>query len=271
LVLNRGKFQITGFDEGGVKGTPENLRLVCLTDSDGKLAVWGAKASRRNIDKILRADLPCQVECEWRAPNPTQARKFGHRFWVREDCELNVLSSGAAKQGTWSVLEWPEPQRVYPEAEFEAAVVGLIDAGLKRAGIRFQIVPKFGVDIALFVQGAIPRVLFVEAKSFGGQRQGGVGFGNSKGEGSQVELLIEPPTDLLNGSVRWVFADATQSVGAPRYAFFDCLTARSAAMGSVARGKQNNLRVSALKPHLVDWSRFCSQVLSFVGAGEPTT
>jgi hypothetical protein len=49
-----------------------------------------------------------------------------------------------------------------------------------------------------------------------------------------------------------------------RYALFTCSTAKKAAMGSVLRGKQNNLRISALRPGLLAWTEFCSQVSEFL-------
>ena len=85
-------FRLTAFDEGSVTGTPDNLRLVCLEESGGKLAIWGKQGARRNIDAVLKTGMPCTVECEWREPNPTHAAKFGHRYWVREDFSLKVVS-----------------------------------------------------------------------------------------------------------------------------------------------------------------------------------
>lgn len=90
--MTKGTFRLVAFDEGGVAGPAENRRLVCVTDTGGKLAVWGTDRSRHNIDAILRAGLPCAVECEWRPPNPIQAERFGHTQWVREDCALSVLT-----------------------------------------------------------------------------------------------------------------------------------------------------------------------------------
>ena len=89
--MNKGMFRLITFDEGGVNGTPENLRLVCRIQGGGKLAIWGKAGSRRNIDAVLSAGLPCTVECEWREPNPIQAQRFGHTQWVREDLDLKVV------------------------------------------------------------------------------------------------------------------------------------------------------------------------------------
>lgn len=89
--MQTGIFRLVGFDEGGVTGTPDNLRLVCHTESHGKLVIWGKRDARRNIDAVLNAGLPCTIECDWRAPNPTHAKKFGHRYWVRQDFRLKVV------------------------------------------------------------------------------------------------------------------------------------------------------------------------------------
>ena len=89
--MYRDRFRLIGLDEGGVKGSHENLRLVCLVKGGVKLAVWDKPSARRNIDAVLSAGLPCTIECEWREPNPIQAEKFGHRYWVREDLHLKVI------------------------------------------------------------------------------------------------------------------------------------------------------------------------------------
>lgn len=89
--VNRGRFRLIAFDEGGVNGAPDNLRLVCRVEGGGKLAIWGKTDSRRSIDAVLAAGVPCTVECEWREPNPIQAERFGHTHWVREDLDLKVV------------------------------------------------------------------------------------------------------------------------------------------------------------------------------------
>lgn len=89
--MNSGTFRLVAFDEGGVMGTTQNRRLVCLIESGGKLAIWGKDSARRNIDAVLAAGLPCTVECSWREPNPIQAARFGHTQWVREDLDLKII------------------------------------------------------------------------------------------------------------------------------------------------------------------------------------
>lgn len=91
--LARGVFRIIGFDEGGVRGTPSNRRLVCLLDGGRKLAVWGRDGARKNIDEILGAGTPCTVECEFRQPDALFAERFGHTHWVPETSGLQLLES----------------------------------------------------------------------------------------------------------------------------------------------------------------------------------
>jgi len=161
----------------------------------------------------------------------------------------------------------PEPSNVYPEAAFQKALVVLIEDILKQEAKRFVLLQTFGLDIAVFIgtAGASSAVRLFEVKAFGGQRMGGVGFGNKQG-GSQVDLLLCQDSDfgLLDPSIRWAYADALQAPGAKRYALLTCAAAKKAAMGGVVRGKQNNLRVAALRDSLVDWSRFQSDVTTFL-------
>jgi hypothetical protein len=162
----------------------------------------------------------------------------------------------------------PEPQTVYPEMKFQEAVVALIKDVLTERNQQFALLERFGLDVAVFfeVPQTATAVRLLEVKSFGGQRMGGVGFGNGKGIGPQVDLIISDGESLclFDDAVRWAFVDATQAAGTSRYALFTCETAKKAAMGTVVRGKQNNLRVSALRPCLVDWTAFCSHVSEFL-------
>jgi hypothetical protein len=91
-------FRLIGFDEGGVKQSQgnTNLRLVCLIKGGGKLAVWGCVGSQQNIDIVLRAGTPCDVECDC-LPAPEEWRtKFDHRYWVPQGNKLRVLKGTAA-------------------------------------------------------------------------------------------------------------------------------------------------------------------------------
>ena len=59
--VSTGLFRLVDLDEGGVAGSPDNLRLVCLLHGGGKLAIWGQAGSRNNIDIVLKAGIPCTV------------------------------------------------------------------------------------------------------------------------------------------------------------------------------------------------------------------
>jgi hypothetical protein len=158
-----------------------------------------------------------------------------------------------------------EPSEVYPEKLFEAALALVIQAAVKENASSL-IVPKFGLDLAVFMPNVTgTRTVFIEAKSYGGQRQGGVGFGTGAG-GLQVELLIADTWQLetLDKHLRWAFVNATLPPGAARYALLTCFDARAAVMGGVARGKQNNFKISAIEAHLSTWPIFCASLLTFL-------
>lgn len=158
----------------------------------------------------------------------------------------------------------PEPEEVYPEEAFQKALTGLFARAQDqcRSG---TLIRNFGLDFAWFCwRNGQTRVVFVEAKSYGGQRQGGVGFGNRRGEGPQVEILLSDEMPLFDACVRWAFADATRRPGSRRYALLNCTEAKSAVMNRVARDKQNNFRLSALSQHLVCWEEFAKELLAFL-------
>jgi len=130
---------------------------------------------------------------------------------------------------------------------------------------------RFGLDVAVVLNGPSSSIVrLFEVKAFQRQRPGGVGFGNGRGLGPQVDLLLcgEDAFRLFDSVVRWAYVDATQAHGAERYGLFTCGGVKKAVMGdAVARGKQNNLRVSALRPSLVGWTEFCRQVRNFLVHG----
>ena len=86
-----GTFRLIAFDEGGERGSPENLRLVCQVDGGGKLAIWGTAEHRGNIEAVLVAGVPCTVECEVWEPEPW-ADNWGHTHWVPQSGQLKVLT-----------------------------------------------------------------------------------------------------------------------------------------------------------------------------------
>jgi hypothetical protein len=161
----------------------------------------------------------------------------------------------------------PEPAEPYPESVFEAAVIQAIREILGGAKREYLLVQRFGLDVAVFIKatGGVT-VRLVEAKAYGAQRAGGVGFGNGRGEGPQVELLCcsEGSMGLLSPLVRWIVADATLPPGAARYALFDSATASAVAMGGARRGKQNNFSMKALKSHYRKWDVLLGDLKEFL-------
>ncbi|WP_242343602.1 MULTISPECIES: hypothetical protein [Anaeromyxobacter] len=153
------------------------------------------------------------------------------------------------------------------EKAFEAALVATIRLRLKQTGVDASVLPKFGLDIAVFMRHATgTRVRFLEAKCFSAAA-GRIGIGNDAGGGTQVEMLLRPSEELavISGAVRWVLLDTTRPRGSARYAMFDCAELRSAASGgAVARGKQNNLRIMAFADRYVTWDEMIDRVVEFL-------
>jgi len=169
----------------------------------------------------------------------------------------------------------PEPQVVTPESAFEEAIVDAVRDLVREARCGCVVVPKFGLDVALFIgteRGAFAR--FLEVKVYAAGRLAGVGFGTPGGAGPQVELLLNTDSDLriVDDTIRWVLADATRPRGSARYALFDSRAARAAAMGEVRRGKQNNLRIGALAKGYMPWTDLLQELRRFLFAPvEPPT
>ena len=156
----------------------------------------------------------------------------------------------------------PEPQIVYPEKEFEEAVVQEIKSLL--AGEEHVLMRSFGLDVALFLKGDRQRLL--EFKSFGGQRMGGVGFGNKAGEGPQVDLLLQHESflPLLDKGIRWVFANALLPRGEVRFALLTTTEARLAAMGTINRSKQNNFNIGRAFSSPLTWDALSAHLARFL-------
>jgi hypothetical protein len=92
--MAKGCFRIVDYEEGGpVKSRDSaNVRLVCLTDANERLVIWGEEGSdRRNIDRVLVAGLPCQIECDYIEPSETLKDKFGHKYWIPQGAKLEVV------------------------------------------------------------------------------------------------------------------------------------------------------------------------------------
>jgi len=90
--MPRGTFRLVAYDEGGVRGSSDHCRLVCVTDVGEKLVIWGDEGKNmENINGVIDAGLPCSVDCEYREPNPIQRQEFGHRYWIRQDDLIRIL------------------------------------------------------------------------------------------------------------------------------------------------------------------------------------
>jgi hypothetical protein len=83
-------------------------------------------------------------------------------------------------------------------------------------------------------------------------------------------LNVQQDIALLDSFVRWVFALKFDSKlrplprGVALYAILNCDEAKAAAIGTVARGKQNNFRISALANRLIRWDQLVRELRAFV-------
>ena len=167
-----------------------------------------------------------------------------------------------------------------PEDTFQAAVVKELKKFLEEKKINgtleeYFILKNFGLDIAIFMKWSDGQVTarFFEFKAFVGSRPDGVGFGNQKGEGVQVDLLLlgNSQLSLANQFIRWILVDGTRPRGLSRFAIFDNNEAKNAAMGGVSRGKQNNLRVKYLMKNAITWTQLIESIKTFIGLSERIT
>lgn len=159
-----------------------------------------------------------------------------------------------------------------PELLFQNALITEIKSILslrKESGTlsNFFIIPRFGLDIAVFLKnGNRSSVRFIEIKVYKGDRPGGVGFGNQKGEGIQVDLvsLDQEALMLADQFIRWVVYDSTRQ-GEERFALVTNSTIKASAMGEVKQGKQNNIRIKDLKDSMVTWAQLMLELEGFLG------
>jgi hypothetical protein len=132
----------------------------------------------------------------------------------------------------------------------------------------YFILEYFGLDLGVFMEWADGRCSFklLELKAFVGHRQGGVGIGNQRGQGSQIDLLLlkDEQLNVCEEFMRWIFVDGTIQAGKRRYALFGMRDAKKAVMGKVERGKQNNLRVTDLRKNLISWNGLLKQLEQFL-------
>jgi len=154
-----------------------------------------------------------------------------------------------------------------PEKSLHIALVSHLKMVGEEIGRELIILDEFGLDIAIFYakeQQVVSR--FIELKTFVGSRQGGVGIGNGRGYGVQIDLLLLPDKqlELLNDSILWILGFGTMPIGTSRYKIFSCVDAKNAAMGGINRGKQNNLRISDLAKDLLTWKELLESTFSFI-------
>ena len=166
----------------------------------------------------------------------------------------------------------PEPG-ISSEAGFQAAVLSALRLRLESRDspiVKYSMLEKFGLDVAILVQSQVNTTLrFIEFKAYAGQRSGGVGFGDQRGRGPQVDLLMSPDSVLasLDRSVRWCFADLTRPHGQRRYSVITCAEAKHAAMGTVRHGKQNNFRVKDALSRPLTWNQLLGALETFLLGG----
>ena len=154
-----------------------------------------------------------------------------------------------------------------PEKSLHVALVCHLRMTAEEKGRDLIILDEFGLDIAIFCpkdQQLISR--FIELKTFVGSRQGGVGIGNGRGYGTQIDLLLLPDKqlELLNNNILWILGFGTMPIGTSRYKTFSCVDAKIAAMGGIRRGKQNNLRLSNLSDNLITWKELLEYINEFL-------
>ena len=92
-----GTFRVVAYDEGGVRGATDRQRLVCNIEGGGKVVFWGRDGSRQNVDAVLKAGIPCTVECEYSSPKQFMAERFGHTHWVSQEDLVRILKDGIAR------------------------------------------------------------------------------------------------------------------------------------------------------------------------------
>ncbi len=165
----------------------------------------------------------------------------------------------------------PEPEIKLgknPEQSLQQALMTEIRSILAQAVSNFILLESFGLDIAVFVEkDGRSFVRMIEVKAFVGNRPGGIGIGNGRGKGSQIDLLIHSSKELkvVDSSIRWVLGVGTLPKGSPRYAIFTSVQAKDAAMGEgVAREKQNNLRVADFENQLITWDELIRMLRKFL-------
>lgn len=89
------------------------------------------------------------------------------------------------------------------EKEFEAYIRQLVNQHITTGNPDiFALTNKKAVDIVICKNGKVPHIFFIEAK-FHVDSHGRLGFGSSKGNGFQPEILLKRPHYFEN-NLRWV-------------------------------------------------------------------
>ncbi|MDE0332483.1 MAG: hypothetical protein OXL41_11500 [Nitrospinae bacterium] len=85
-------FTFISYDEGEMKVGPDGAhRLVCVTESGAKVAIFGSAQNLENVNTVLDARLPCVVRCKTRTPADYATKRLGHTHWVSEDSTLEAM------------------------------------------------------------------------------------------------------------------------------------------------------------------------------------
>ena len=136
--------------------------------------------------------------------------------------------------------------------------------------LAYFVLEHFGLDLTVAIKWSDNRrsIRLLELKAFVGSRQGGVGVGNQSGEGSQIDLLLldNRQMSVCDEFMRWLLVDGTEPTTTARFAFFGMKTAKNAAMGTVKKGKQNNLRVAQLTEEALTWNEVSRNLEQFLAS-----
>src|SRR3989338_5754468 len=118
-----------------------------------------------------------------------------------------------------------------PEKTFHKAIKNEIEEILNKSKLNGKIIlyfilENFGLDLCVCTKCVTGdfSIKFIEIKAFVESRKNAVGFGDSRGDGSQVDLLCLEDTklNLANSFIRWVMVDAHQQQNnLQTYAIFD--------------------------------------------------
>lgn len=77
-------------------------------------------------------------------------------------------------------------------------------------------------------------------------------------------MLGDQQLNLADQVIRWILVDGIKPKGTSRFAIFDNKQAKSAAMGGVSKGKQNNLQVNKLMRSAITWDKLSEALEHFL-------